>query len=107
MADGEMDEKERQELFRFAEKAGLREKTVSPTLRAVWLKKRPDPALLEAWEHYYLGARQTSQRERAPAHKRRCHRRPRGRASGGEGSRVRQALAEERRVLERLEAAFG
>jgi hypothetical protein len=51
-ADGEMHAKEREELFRFAEKAGLRNKSVDREIMAAWLKQKPDPALMEAWVHY-------------------------------------------------------
>lgn len=51
-ADGDMDEKERNKLFLFAEKAGLRKKSIDPTVMATWLKKRPDPALMDAWVQY-------------------------------------------------------
>jgi hypothetical protein len=51
-ADGEMDEKERKKLFEYAEKAGLRQQGLDTKIMSAWLKKRPDPALLEAWKHY-------------------------------------------------------
>ena len=51
-ADGTMDDKERQTLFAYAEKAGLRQKGLDPKIMSAWLKKRPDPALLNAWKHY-------------------------------------------------------
>lgn len=107
-ADGEMDEKERQELFRFAEKAGLREKTVSPTLMAVWLKKRPDPALLEAWEHYIqaLGKQLSESERQALKEEVLTDARAVAQAAGGILG-FGKLSAEERRVLERLEAAFG
>ncbi len=51
-ADGAMDDTERKKLFEYAEKAGLRQKGLDPKVMSAWLKKKPDPALLEAWKHY-------------------------------------------------------
>lgn len=51
-ADGRMDDKERNKLFEYAEKAGLRQKGLDPKIMSAWLKQRPDPALLTAWKHY-------------------------------------------------------
>jgi hypothetical protein len=51
-ADGAMDDKERKKLFEYAEKAGLRQKGLDPKVMSVWLEKKPDPALFEAWKHY-------------------------------------------------------
>jgi hypothetical protein len=51
-ADGKMDEKERRKLFEYAEKSGLRKKGLDPKIMSIWLKKRPDPALLDAWIKY-------------------------------------------------------
>lgn len=51
-SDGELQEKERDELFRFVHKAGLRNKQVDPTIISVWLKQKPAPELMEAWENY-------------------------------------------------------
>jgi hypothetical protein len=53
-ADGRMDEKERRKLFEYAEKAGLRQKGLDPKIMTVWLKNKPDPALLTAWKQYVL-----------------------------------------------------
>ncbi len=51
-ADGQMDEKERKKLFEYAEKAGLRHKGLDPKIMSAWLKTKPDPALLKAWQQY-------------------------------------------------------
>jgi len=51
-ADGEMHEREREQLIAYAEKTGGRRKDLSQEILAKWLRERPDPALLEAWEHY-------------------------------------------------------
>lgn len=107
-ADGEMDDKERQELFRFAEKAGLRKKNIDPTIMAAWLKRRPDPALLDAWVQYLqalcgqlsAGERQALKDEvMADAH-------AVAKAAGGVFG-FRKESTEEHRVLDRLAAAFG
>ena len=51
-ADGRMDEKERTKLFEYAEKAGVRQKGLDPKIMSAWLKKKPNPALLQAWRQY-------------------------------------------------------
>jgi hypothetical protein len=51
-ADGAMDAKERNKLFEYAEKAGLRKKGLDPKVMSVLLKEKPDPALLDAWMQY-------------------------------------------------------
>ncbi len=51
-ADGELQEEERDELFRYAHKAGLNNKQVDTKIISVWLKQKPAPELMEAWEHY-------------------------------------------------------
>ena len=79
-ADGQMDEKERKTLFEYAEKAGLRQKGLDPKIMSAWLKTKPDPALLKAWQQYVqklCKKLNAHERERAP---RRGHgRRPLGR----------------------------
>jgi hypothetical protein len=51
-ADGQMDPKEREKLFEYAEKAGVRQKGLDSKVMSAWLKKKPDPALLKAWTQY-------------------------------------------------------
>jgi hypothetical protein len=64
-ADGRMDEKERQKLFEYAEKAGLRQKGLDPKIMTAWLKNKPDPALLAAWKQYVVTlCKQLDARER-------------------------------------------
>ncbi len=107
-ADGDMDDKERQELFRFAEKAGLRKKNISPSVMATWLKKRPDPALMDAWSQYIQAlAGQLSDGERqALKDEVMTDARAVAQAAGGVLGFHKES-SKEHRVLARIEAAFG
>ena len=51
-ADGEMQDEERDKLFKLAEKSGLKTGSINPKMVTSWLKQKPDPALMEAWVHY-------------------------------------------------------
>ena len=51
-SDGELQDKERDLLFKYAEETGMRKKGLDPKIILEWLKHRPDPALFEAWAHY-------------------------------------------------------
>jgi hypothetical protein len=106
-ADGAMDDAERKKLFEYAEKAGLRQKGLDPKIMSAWLKKKPDPALLEAWKRYI----QTLCRE-LNAHERKALRdevmadaRSVAEAAGGILG-LRRISAEEKAVLMTLEEAF-
>ena len=107
-ADGEMDEKERNELFRFAEKAGLRQKNINPSVMAVWLKKRPDPALRDAWVQYIkaLCGKLSESERRALKDDVIADARAVAQAAGGIFGFHKESVAEQR-VLSQLEAAFG
>ncbi len=107
-ADGDMHEKERDELFKFAERAGVRNKNLSPEIMAVWLKQKPDPALMEAWEHYIQAlSAQLSEAERQTL-KQDVMADARAVAQAAGGFLGFGTLSEEeRKVLRRLEAAFG
>ena len=107
-ADGEMEDKERQELFRFAEKAGLRKKNVDPTVMATWLKRRPDPALLDAWvlSIQALGDQLTAGERQALKDEVMNDAQAVAKAAGGILGFGKLSEAEQR-VLDRVEAAFG
>lgn len=107
-ADGEMHEKERDELFKFAERAGVRSKNLNPKIISVWLKHKPDPALMEAWEHYIQAlSAQLSEAERL-ALKQDVLADARAVAQAAGGFLGFGTLSDsERQVLSRLEAAFG
>lgn len=51
-ADGELQDKERDLLFKYAGETGMRKKGLDPKVMLEWLKHRPDPSLFEAWAHY-------------------------------------------------------
>ncbi len=107
-ADGDMHEKERDELFKFAERAGVRSKNLNPKIISVWLKHKPDPALMEAWEHYIQSlSAQLSEEERQTL-KQDVMTDARTVAQAAGGFLGFGTLSEsERQVLSRLEAAFG
>jgi hypothetical protein len=107
-ADGDMDDKERQELFRFAEKAGLRQKNINPAVMATWLKRRPDPALLDAWVQYIqaLGGQLSAAERQALKSEVMADAHAVAQAAGGVFGFHKESAAEHR-VLARLEAAFG
>jgi hypothetical protein len=106
-ADGEMDEKERKTLFDYAEKAGLRQQGLDSRIMSAWLKKKPDPALLEAWKHYVrtlckeLGAHE----RKALKDEVMADARSVAEAAGGILG-LGRVSAEEKAMLKTLEAAF-
>jgi hypothetical protein len=102
-----MDEKERKKLFEYAEKAGLRQKGLDPKIMSAWLKNKPDPALLKAWQQYI----QTLCKE-LNAHERKALRdevladaRSVAEAAGGVLG-LGRVSAEEKAMLKTLEEAF-
>ena len=107
-ADGEVQEAERAEILRYAEKAGLKNKAINPVVFTAWLKKRPDSALMDAWRHYI----QTLCRELNDEERRTLMNdvltdaRAVAEAAGGFLGFGAQSAAEQR-VLEKVEAAFG
>lgn len=107
-ADGELQDKERDQLILFAEKNGLRNTDIDPKMVGAWLKKKPDPALMAAWELYIRAlsaqlsgdARQSLKEEvlgdaRAVA------------VAAGGFLGFGKLSPEEQRVLDRVAAAFG
>ncbi len=107
-ADGELQEKERDELFRYVHKAGLSNKMVDTTIISIWLKQKPAPELMEAWEHYiHALCKQLSPEERQSL-KMEVLSDARTIANAAGGFLGFGALApEEQEVLEKLESAFN
>jgi hypothetical protein len=54
-ADGRVDERERRAVLAAAESEGIRPGDVEYELLEVWLDRKPEPRLLEAWKHYIEG----------------------------------------------------
>ena len=107
-ADGELQDKERDELFRFVHKAGLRNKQVDPQIISVWLKQKPAPELMEAWEHYIQALCKQLSLEERQSLKEEVLTDARTIANAAGGFLGFGALApEEQDVLNRLEAAFA
>lgn len=106
-ADGVMDHKERKNLFEYAEKAGLRQKSLDPKIMSAWLQKRPDPALLKAWTHYMRTlCKELSAHERKALHDEvMADARSIAEAAGGILG-YGKISAEEKAMLKRLEEAF-
>lgn len=107
-ADGEMHEQERRQLFQYAEKAGIRNKGVDPKIMMEWLKRRPDPALFEAWKHYVqaLGRELTPAERQALKEEVLADARTVAQAAGGVLGFAKISNAEQN-MLDQLEAAFG
>jgi hypothetical protein len=106
-ADGQMDEKERKKLFEYAEKAGLRQKGLDPKIMLVWLRKKPDPALLNAWKHYIqtLGKELSVRERKALRDEVMADARSIAQAAGGILG-LGKISAEEKAMLKELEEAF-
>ena len=107
-ADGDLHEKERDELIKFGEKTGLRNKNVDPKVIGAWLKHKPDPALMEAWVHYVqaLSSQLSETDRRALKEEVLTDARAVAQAAGGFLG-FGKLSEDERKVLDRLEAAFG
>ena len=107
-ADGEMHEKERSELRKFAESTGLRNKNIDHKIISIWLKEKPDPALLEAWVHYVQALSRQLSKEECLALKEDvlADARVIAEAAGGFLG-FGKFSKEEQNMLAKLEAAFG
>jgi hypothetical protein len=106
-ADDKMDEKEKTKLFEYAEKSGLRKKGLDPEVMSVWLKKRPDPALLEAWIQYMQTlCRQLSDAERKSFQEELMKDAQTVAKAAGGILGCNTISAEEKAVLKKLESAF-
>ncbi len=107
-ADGELQDEEREQLFQYAEKSGMRKKGLDPKIMSEWLKRKPDPALLEAWVHYV----QALSRELSAAERQALKDEVMGdvrtiaQAAGGILG-FGKISSEEQKMIDRLEAAFG
>ena len=107
-ADGEMHEMERSKLLAYADKAGLMNKKIDPKIISVWLKQRPDPALMEAWVHYIqaLSAQLSEENRRALKDEVMTDARNIAQAAGGFLG-FRTISEAEQNMLVKLEAAFN
>jgi hypothetical protein len=107
-ADGELQDQERDELFRFVHKAGLRNKQVDTIMISVWLKQKPGPELMEAWEHYIQALSQQLSPEERQSLKEEVLADARTIANAAGGFLGFGTLSpEEQKVLDQLEAAFN
>ncbi len=107
-ADGELQEKERDALIAYAEKAGVRNKDVNPETVSAWLRRKPEVELMNAWELYIQAlSRELSESDRlALKEEVMADARSIADAAGGFLGFGRLCQAEQR-MLARLEAAFG
>jgi len=107
-ADGEMHEKEREKLFQYAEKAGMKNRNVDLKVISAWLNERPDPGLMEAWTHYIQSlCSQLTEAERLTLKEEvMTDARDIAHAAGGFLG-FGKLSQEEQAVLSKLEAAFG
>lgn len=107
-ADGELQSEERNTLFSLAEKAGLKNGSINQGMFSLWLKQKPDPALLAAWTHYIqaLCERLSDAERRALKKDVMADARAIATAAGGFLGFGKLAK-EEQAVLDQLEAAFN
>ncbi len=106
-ADGEMHDKERDRLFDYAEKAGLRQQGLDRDIMLTWLRRKPDPALLEAWEHYVQALGQELGPTECRALKDEVMKDARAIAEAAGGFFGFGSISDdEQKMLKRLEAAF-
>ncbi len=107
-ADGELHDKERDEVFRYVEKAGLRNKNIPPKIQGTWQKRRPGPELMDAWVDYIkaLCSRLSDAERLALKQEVLADARAVASAAGGFLG-FGKLSAEEQRVLDQMEAAFG
>jgi hypothetical protein len=106
-ADGQMDAKERNKLFKYAENAGLRKKGLDSKVMSSLLKDRPDPELLDGWIQYVRNlCKQLRSAEReALKEEVMADARSIAKAAGGILG-FASISAEEKAMLDKLESAF-
>jgi hypothetical protein len=107
-ADGALDEKERKAVLKAAEARGISAGDLEHQLLEHWLDRRPEPHLLEAWEHYVTGLLPELAAEQQRALRRELIEQARSvaEASGGFLGLGNKVSSEEAAMLKRLEAAF-
>ena len=107
-ADGRVDAKEREAIMRASAEAGLTKGSPDFDLLDRWLTHRPDPGLIEAWEHYTEGLCELLGEEERQALRTNLVERARrvADAAGGFLGLTSRISDEERRMLDRLDAAF-
>lgn len=107
-ADAELDDKERQAVLQAAEGSGVAPASAERALLESWLASRPPERLFRAWEEYtasLAGALDPAQRARLKEEVVGRARRVAEAAGGFLG--MAKVSEPERKVLERLEKAFG
>jgi len=107
-ADGEVDENERAAILKGLAASGVAPGGIEHELVESWLKRRPDSKLLEAWQQYVRGIceKMNEQERSAFRHEVLKNAQAIAQASGGFAG-LWKTSAEEREMIEKLQAAFG
>lgn len=108
-ADGHVDEREHKTVLQAAEAGGFHKGSVDYALLDAWLKHRPPVTLLDAWVHYVQGLCDSMSAEEIKAMKTELMGRATkvAEAAGGIVGGVFSVSAAERKVLQKMEAAFS
>ncbi len=108
-ADGRVEGAERQAIMRAAGEAGLAKGSPDFELLDRWLALRPEPKLLEAWEHYTRGLCELLGEEERQALRAALVERARrvAEAAGGFLGLTSRISHAEQKMLDRLDEAFG
>jgi hypothetical protein len=107
-ADGQIQPKEREAILRAAEERGVTPGSVNRELLENWLRKRPDPGLLDVWRHYCKGLlKALDPDERALMRERVIGNARRVAESAGGFLGLGSISEAEKSVLEELETAFS
>jgi hypothetical protein len=107
-ADGNIDEKERSTVLKATEKVGFARQDIDRVLLEEWLKKKPDPELLNVWSIYIQGLCQELDASQINLLKAEFigHARQVAEASGGILGVTRKISAKEEKMLGKIEEAF-
>jgi hypothetical protein len=106
-ADGEIQDRERQAILRAAEERGIAADSINHKLLENWLKRQPEPALLEVWRHYVRALLKSLDEEEAATLRQRVLGNAAAIAeSAGGFLGIGTISAAERAVLEDLAATF-
>jgi uncharacterized tellurite resistance protein B-like protein len=108
-ADGSVDESEKRAVLTAAEKMGFTKESTDYTLLKEWMQHKPSPRMLDAWIHYIEGlCKQLSDEQRVELKKNLVdNTRAVAEASGGFMGLVNRISDAEKKVLAKLEGAFG
>jgi hypothetical protein len=107
-ADGEVHERERKAILDGAAGAGIKCGTVDFILLEGWLKRKPEPKLLDAWTHYVAGLCEVLNEQERDALQADLLSRARAvaEAAGGFLGLGSKVCIEEKTVLDKMAAAF-